>query len=135
MILFATLGSLTYGYCTSIIATTLGQPSFQEAMGLATSSRATTLIGAINGVYQAGGLIGTLSTSWTSDAFGRRKAILLGAVVCIVGGALQTASINVAMFIAARAITGFGIGMQYLHVDRRSSKPLLLTFQQALSLR
>ncbi|KAL4781067.1 sugar transporter family protein [Aspergillus varians] len=110
VIFFATLGSLTYGYCTSIIATTLGQPSFQRYFGLDTASNATDLTGATNGLYQAGGLIGALSTGWLPDKVGRRKAILVGAVFCIIGGILQTASVHIGMFLAARFVSGYGIG-------------------------
>ncbi|KAJ9625455.1 hypothetical protein H2204_010317 [Knufia peltigerae] len=110
IILFATLGSLTYGYCTCIIATTLGQPSFQVYMRLDTLSNAVQLIGAIQGLYQAGGLLGTAYVGLTGDKLGRRWAIFFASSVCVVGGVLQTASVHVGMFMAARFITGLGIG-------------------------
>ncbi|KAI1610532.1 MFS transporter [Exophiala viscosa] len=110
IVLFVALGSLTYGYCSSIIATTLGQPSFLTYFELDTRPNATQLEGAINGLYQAGGLFGSLSMIWFPDWLGRRKALLLYAIITIIGGALQAGSVNIGMYIAMRFITGFGIG-------------------------
>ncbi|KAF7548430.1 hypothetical protein G7Z17_g7062 [Cylindrodendrum hubeiense] len=109
VILFATLGSITYGYCACIIATTLGQPTFRTYMKLDTASNVTQIEGAINGLFQAGGFIGTLSSSWTGDRFGRKQAIFIASCFCVVGGALQAGSAHIAMFIVARFITGLGI--------------------------
>lgn len=108
--LFVTLGSVTYGYSSSIIATTLGQPSFIDYFNLQSSNRSATIIGAINGVYQAGGIFGTLSTTLLADRLGRRKAIFCGALCVVVGGALQAGSVHIAMFLVARLLTGIGIG-------------------------
>jgi predicted MFS family arabinose efflux permease len=43
-----------------------------------------------------------------TDAIGRKNALLLGAAITIFGVILQTASQNVAMFVIARIIIGFG---------------------------
>ncbi|KAF4967196.1 hypothetical protein F66182_17933, partial [Fusarium sp. NRRL 66182] len=58
---FVALGSTTYGYSSSIISTTLGQPSFLSYFELDTRPNATQLEGTINGLFQAGGLFGSLS--------------------------------------------------------------------------
>jgi len=110
IVLFVALGSLTYGYCSSIISVTLGQPSFITNFDLDKRSNASDLLGTINGVFQAGGFIGTLSCLGTADWLGRRKALLAAAVLTIIGGALQAGSVNIGMYIAMRAITGMGIG-------------------------
>jgi MFS family permease len=104
------LGSLTYGYASSIIATTLGQPSYIAYFELNTRSNANDLTGAINGLFQAGGLIGTLSCHVFADWLGRRKALLIASVISVMGGALQAGSVHIGMFIAVRLISGIGIG-------------------------
>jgi len=43
-------------------------------------------MGAINGLFQTGGLFGTLSCITTADRFGRRMAMLIVCVFSIVGG-------------------------------------------------
>lgn len=105
IILFVCLGSLTYGYCASIIATTLGQPTFLHYFALDTRSNANDLIGAINGLFQTGGLFGTLSCIWTADRFGRRWALFINSIITVVGGGLQAGGVNISMYIVARFIT------------------------------
>ncbi|KND87544.1 putative metabolite transport protein YwtG [Tolypocladium ophioglossoides CBS 100239] len=110
IVLFVALGSLTYGYCASIIATTLAQPSFIAYFSLATRSDAAALSGAINGLFQAGGLVGALSCGPVADWLGRKKALAIGAALAAIGGGLQAGSVNIAMYIVMRFITGLGIG-------------------------
>lgn len=107
---FVALGSMTYGYCSSIIATTLGQPTFIRYFHLDTKSNANDLIGAINGLFQAGGLFGTLSCIGSADWLGRRKAMLVTSIITVIGGALQAGSVNIGMYLVFRFVTGFGIG-------------------------
>lgn len=64
----------------------------------------------MNGLFQAGGLFGVFTAGWTADKFGRCKAILVATIITIVGAALQTGSVHIAMFLVARFITGFGVG-------------------------
>ncbi|KAJ4044429.1 hypothetical protein NW756_004763 [Fusarium oxysporum] len=98
IIAFATFGSITYGYCSAIIGSTLGQPSFLHYFGLDTASNAAALIGAINGLFQGGGLIGTLTFGAVADKFGRCKAMFLASVLAIIGGGLQAGSVHLAMY-------------------------------------
>ena len=101
---------MTYGYSSSIIGTTLGQPSFIDYFSLHDSEHSAAITGAVNGLYQAGGLFGTLSTTLLADQMGRRKTILLGSVCVVIGGALQAGSVHIAMFMVARFLTGLGTG-------------------------
>ncbi|KAM5515439.1 Sugar/inositol transporter [Fusarium oxysporum f. sp. vasinfectum] len=110
IIAFATFGSITYGYCSSIIGSTLGQPSFLHYFGLDTASNAAALIGAINGLFQGGGLIGTLTFGAVADKFGRCKAMFLASVLAIIGGGLQAGSVHLAMYLVSRFLTGLAIG-------------------------
>ncbi|GJC92665.1 High-affinity glucose transporter [Colletotrichum higginsianum IMI 349063] len=109
IILFATLGSLTYGYSTSIIATTLGQPTFKQYFDLLDAASSSAITGGLNGLYQAGGLFGVLSTAWASDRYGRKVSIGAYSIISILGGALQAGSVHIGMLMTARAITGLGI--------------------------
>lgn len=112
IILVLTLGSLTFGYTYSVISNTLGQPGFVAKFGLGSnSSYANAISGAINGVFAAGGVFGALTTGWMSEARGRRATMNAAAIVSIIGSALQTGSVDIAMFLVARFIAGWGIGM------------------------
>jgi MFS family permease len=110
--LFVAFGSLCYGYASSISAALIGQPSWYDYMGLEQGSSYTNVIlGAINGVYAAGGAFGCVFNMWGAEAFGRKRSIQLGCIITIVGAALMTGTVGIPMFIVSRFITGFGIGM------------------------
>lgn len=108
--LFVGLGSITYGYGSSIIATTTGQPTFLTYFELDTKSNAAALLGAINGLFSAGGLFGCISCLYIPDKWGRKKSISFAAICAIVGSALAAGSVHIAMFMVARLITGFSVG-------------------------
>lgn len=58
------------------------------------------------------GFVAALPISgWIADRFGRRIPIRIGSSIMIIGAALQTASQNIGMFIAARIILGFGLSI------------------------
>ena len=111
--MFVTLGSLSYGYSASIIASTLGQPLFLEYFSLreGIDKNATALLGATNGLFQTGGLFGALAVGYLSDRFSRRGSILIASIVLVVGGGLQAGSVNTSMFLVMRFITGWGVGL------------------------
>jgi MFS family permease len=46
-----------------------------------------------------------------ADTFGRRKAIIAGVVIFLIGGSVQTGAQNFGMMLAGRFFAGFGIGM------------------------
>jgi hypothetical protein len=108
--------------CTAVLHVSIGTPSAQQPqlltthsvyMGLDTAPNASELIGAVNGVTIAGGLIGALLQSEQSDRLGRRKSVALSCFVAVLGGGLQTGSVHIAMFIVARLIAGLGVGENF----------------------
>ena len=110
--LFVATGSLCYGYASSISAALIGQPSWYAYMGLVEgTSYCNAILGAINGLYAAGGAFGCVFNMWCAEALGRKKSIQLGCCISIVGAALMTGSVGIPMFIVSRFIMGFGIGV------------------------
>jgi len=84
----------------------LGQPSFIAYFDLATRKNGTDLISTTNGLFQAGGVIGTLSLPWFADKFGRKWACALAASLALISGAFLAGSVNIGMFIAFRFVAG-----------------------------
>ncbi|KAL5327804.1 hypothetical protein ACEPPN_005509 [Leptodophora sp. 'Broadleaf-Isolate-01'] len=113
IVFFVTLGSLSYGYSASIIASTLGQPEFLKYFKLreGIDANATALLGATNGLFQTGGLLGALAIGYCSDRFSRRGSILISSTVLVVGGGLQAGSVSISMFLVMRFVTGWGVGL------------------------
>lgn len=115
------LGSITYGYDFSIISTTVGQPTFYAYMGLTSDPAdaahykwSNTMIDTVFGLFSTGAIFGTLFVGWVCDVIGRKKSLIIAAVINTIGGMLQTASVHIGMFIVARFVTGFAGGMCFL---------------------
>ncbi|KZP22350.1 hypothetical protein FIBSPDRAFT_952964 [Athelia psychrophila] len=65
-------------------------------------------LGLLNAIQNIGCLVAFPFAPLVVDTFGRRPAILGGAIIMLVATALQTASWNVGVFIGARFLIGFG---------------------------
>jgi MFS family permease len=63
----------------------LGQPSFITYFDLDTRPDATDLISTTNGIFQAGGVIGTLLLPIVADRWGRKMGIALVSVRSLFG--------------------------------------------------
>ena len=105
------MGTMSYSYPASVIGTTLAQPSFYSYMHLLNSkgeasANEESLIGAMAGVFQAGGFFGIFVTTYIMDIWGRKAGMLFCSIVGLVGGALVCAAQNVAMFIAFKFVAG-----------------------------
>jgi sugar porter (SP) family MFS transporter len=107
-IIIIMMGSLSYSYSAGVISTTIGQPSFYEYMGLNNSPHATALLGACSSLYYAGGVFGSFFSNFVGDRWGRKISIYTGAIIVLVSAALCAGSVNIAMFIVFRFISGFG---------------------------
>jgi len=101
------MGSLAMGMAGSVISITLGQPSFIRKMGL-DGSHAASLEGAMNSLYYAGGVAGSICSGWATASYGPKMSILMGTVILLVSQALLTGSVNAAMFIVFRFFSGWG---------------------------
>ncbi|KAI1611550.1 MFS transporter [Exophiala viscosa] len=113
----AAFGSMTYGYCSAIIGSTIGQPGWYHFFDLPEEGqpgyggKTTHAIATANGVYSAGGAVGSLFVMWSATALGRKRSIQLGAILAIIGGAFQGGAAALAMFQVGRVISGLGIGI------------------------
>ena len=55
--------------------------------------------------------MGALSNLWIGDKLGRRRTIVSGGVVMMVGAILQATSYSYAQILVARVVTGLGNGL------------------------
>jgi MFS family permease len=54
---------------------------------------------------------GSLCNAPISDNFGRKRSMIFGVIIFLVGSVIQAAAVNTAMIFVGRSITGFPIGM------------------------
>jgi MFS family permease len=58
-----------------------------------------------------GGILGPLVSGVASDRLGRRPTMFWGSVIVLIGILLQTAAQDIAMFVVARIVLGFGVAV------------------------
>lgn len=108
VILAMGFGSIAMGYSGSVIGSTLAQPTFIEYFDFATRPNGTSLISAMNGLFQAGAFFGAICISWVADAWGRKTSISVAAFLVVLSGALLAGSVHIAMFLVFRFFAGMG---------------------------
>lgn len=100
---FASLGSVLYGYDLGVIAGAIGSKSFNNEFHPDANET-----GAVVSVFTGGAFFGAFFAGPCGDKLGRKMTILIGSIVFIIGGALQTAAQNLHYLYAGRAIAGLG---------------------------
>lgn len=103
----ASVAFLLFGYDQGVLAGLLTSPYFLSTFGHPDSG----LIGTINSVYNLGCFCGAVFTFFVGDKLGRRKALLLGLSIMLIGAVLQTSAFSVPQIIVGRVVTGIGNGM------------------------
>lgn len=58
-----------------------------------------------------GSCLGPIFSGIISDRYGRRPAMFWGSIITLIGIVLQSAAQNIAMFVVARIILGFGTAL------------------------
>jgi sugar porter (SP) family MFS transporter len=118
----AALGGLIFGYDIGGAGATFVMAGFREHFnwdcppGVPTCEHATQNQedlekGLINGLFGAGAAVGALLAPLIFNNYGRKLTLGLGALLFIIGAALQAGAVNIVMLYVPRLISGAGIGM------------------------
>ncbi|KAK6076112.1 sugar transport protein [Seiridium cupressi] len=102
---FASMGSALYGYDLGVIAGVIGSTHFVDEYQ-ATSEQN----GAVVALFTGGAFFGAMFAGYSGDLLGRRMTIFLGALLFLIGGAIQTAAQSLSYLYAGRAFAGLGVG-------------------------
>ena len=82
---FASVGSILYGYDLGVIAGVVASPDFKARFEASGAEE-----GAVVSVFTGGAFFGAMFAGPAGDYFGRRLTILIGSIIFILGGGLQT---------------------------------------------
>ena len=105
LLIIPLLSSTVNGYDGSMLNGLQSMSQWQESLDHPKGVR----LGQISGVINYGGLLAATFVPWFSDKTGRRLGICIGNVIVTLGAALQGASQSYGMFLASRAVLGFGL--------------------------
>ncbi|KAF6814463.1 MFS sugar transporter [Colletotrichum sojae] len=95
----------TSGFDSSMMNSLQAVESWFEYFGRPNSSR----LGLLNAMYSLGALMAIPFVPFASNYLGRRRTILLGSWIMVLGAGLQAGARNQDMFLASRWVLGFGI--------------------------
>ncbi|KAK5129785.1 hypothetical protein LTR08_002805 [Meristemomyces frigidus] len=109
-----------FGYDQGVMGGLLTLPSFLKLFPQidtvhpppgSSPGKASNIQGITVGGYTLGCFFGAAATIWLGNILGRKRTIMIGTSIMIVGAALQASSFSLGQLIAARLLTGFGNGM------------------------
>ncbi|PCH41869.1 general substrate transporter [Wolfiporia cocos MD-104 SS10] len=104
---FACIGGSLFGMDISSMSGVLNNPSYAATF----SSPSSTAQGGIVAAMPGGSTLGAIIASDLADRLGRRWTIITSACVWIVGCVVQCASVDVAMLVTGRVISGIAVGI------------------------
>ncbi|KAJ5084223.1 Major facilitator superfamily domain general substrate transporter [Penicillium alfredii] len=103
---FAAIGTFLFGFDTGIATTTIAHQSWIDYM----DNPSKGLTGAVVAVYIAGEAVGAFTQTFIGDKLGRIRFMQLMCVIVTIGTVIQTASVNIGMFLAGRVLAGYAVG-------------------------
>lgn len=104
---FVSLGVFLFGYDQGVMSGIITGIYFKDYFNQ--PSRAE--LGTVIAILEIGALVSSLVVGQVGDIIGRRKTILYGAFIFVIGGALQTFATTMIMMIIGRILSGLGVGM------------------------
>ena len=107
LMIFGGLGGLLYGYDIGVIAGALLYMHKQIAL---TTGQTSLIVGAVLG----GGALATLITGPIADLIGRKKSILISALIFMLGVIILVSAQNFTTVLIGRLVQGAGIGMEII---------------------
>jgi len=105
--LYVSLGVFLFGYDQGVMSGIITGKHFQNYF----HNPSPAAIGTMVAILEIGALISSLSVGRLGDILGRRKTILYGALIFVLGGLLQTLAFKMTIMIVGRIISGLGVGM------------------------
>ncbi|ANZ73681.1 BA75_01530T0 [Komagataella pastoris] len=105
--LCALQGFLLLGYDQGVMSCLISDPTFNKFFKYPDED----LQGDITGTYDLGCVAGSIFCYFFGEQLGRRKALMLGGTIMVIGTVFLGAANGVGIFIAGRVITGIGNGI------------------------
>ncbi|KAL2351253.1 MFS monosaccharide transporter-like protein [Cryomyces antarcticus] len=103
---FVSLGVFLFGYDQGVMSGIITGPYFKDYFNQPTRAEIGTMVA----ILEVGAFMSSLSVGRIGDLIGRRRTILYGAMVFLVGGALQTFANGMPMMLLGRIVAGLGVG-------------------------
>ncbi|KAF2736863.1 MFS monosaccharide transporter-like protein [Polyplosphaeria fusca] len=103
---FVSLGVFLFGYDQGVMSGIITGNYFKDYFNQPSSAEIGTMVA----ILEVGAFVSSLSVGRIGDVIGRRRTILYGSIIFVVGGALQTFANGMPMMMLGRIIAGLGVG-------------------------
>ncbi|KZT67898.1 hypothetical protein DAEQUDRAFT_672534 [Daedalea quercina L-15889] len=100
------VGFLLFGYDLGVMSGVVISTYWLEQMG----NPSTIMMSTITALYDVGAVIGGIAAACTTEPLGRKRTLILGSTILLVGVILMGTSYERIQMMFARVITGIGIG-------------------------
>lgn len=95
---------LLFGYDQGVMSGVVISDDWLNTMG----NPSTVIVGTITAVYDVGAVFGAILAATTAERLGRKRGLMFGCVLLIIGCVLMGACVEMAMMIVGRVFTGLG---------------------------
>ncbi|KAJ9606758.1 hypothetical protein H2200_008767 [Cladophialophora chaetospira] len=99
-------GFLLFGYDQGVMSGVVISKYWLAQMGHPSS----LMVGTMTALYDVGAVFGAIGAALTGEQLGRKRTLLLGTTVLIIGTILMASSSETIQFMVSRVCTGMGIG-------------------------
>ncbi|KAG8214247.1 putative sugar transporter STL1 [Butyriboletus roseoflavus] len=113
-------GFWLFGYDQGVMSGVVISQPWLTQMG----NPSTVMIGTITSLYDIGAIVGAVAAASSSERLGRKRTLILGAIILIIGSILMGSAFERIQMMVARVITG--IGKNLLLYARGSTQRLSL---------
>ncbi|KAF4542792.1 Sugar/inositol transporter [Lasiodiplodia theobromae] len=103
---FVSLGVFLFGYDQGVMSGIITGSYFKDQFNQPTRAQIGTMVA----ILEVGAFISSIAVGRIGDAIGRRRTILYGSLIFVVGGAFQTCANDLTMMMVGRIIAGLGVG-------------------------
>ncbi|KAF7503485.1 hypothetical protein GJ744_003714 [Endocarpon pusillum] len=111
----AVIGGGLFGFDISSMSAIISTPQykcyFDQSPDRSCTGPRADVQGGITASMPGGSWLGALVSGFLSDILGRKRAIMAGAVIWVIGSIIVSASQNIGMLIVGRIINGFSVGI------------------------
>ena len=120
----ATTGFLLFGYDQGVMGGIISAVPFNNYFPETKGEDEQTSVyrGFVTAIYEVGCLFGAAFILWMGDSLGRRRSMMLGGIVMIIGVIIQVSAVKghkaMAQFIIGRTITGIGNGIVSIQIAK-----------------
>ncbi|KGU11490.1 sugar porter (SP) family MFS transporter [Candida albicans L26] len=104
---FVSLFVSLFGYSQGVVSSLLAFDTFNKYF----NQPSAATIGIVISIQEIGAMISSIMVAKLSDKFGRKRTLLLGTFIFMIGGSLQAFCPNIFILAIGRVFSGMGVGI------------------------